>query len=210
LLGTLQNSGGNALRPAGSTQSAVGEIAADPGVFISSSDTKPAFEILTSGRFFSLKDFLYSSVLLDGMHCAKKQRTVRLFKMAQVIKILIVVNSRNDSDAAVRELYRSGFDPHWLRVDTEADYLASLNPDLDLILAYCDMQLQQFNSLRALELLKQGGLGIPFIIVSDIIALEAVKKMMQKGATGFVLKEFIFKLGPVVQNALKEIEKHTE
>lgn len=130
--------------------------------------------------------------------------------MAQVIKILIVVNSRNDSDAAVRELYRSGFDPHWLRVDTEADYLASLNPDLDLILAYCDMQLQQFNSLRALELLKQGGLGIPFIIVSDIIALEAVKKMMQKGATGFVLKEFIFKLGPVVQNALKEIEKHTE
>jgi DNA-binding NtrC family response regulator len=129
--------------------------------------------------------------------------------MSQLIKILIVEDRHKDTEMAVRELYRAGFDPHWLRVDTEADYLASLKPDVDLILADCDLQQQQFNCLRALELLKQGGLEIPFIIVCGSIGVESVVKMMQKGATNFVLREYIFQLGPVVHSALKKIEEHT-
>jgi DNA-binding NtrC family response regulator len=122
--------------------------------------------------------------------------------MPQTIKILIVGNNARDAELLVRELYRSGFDPHWLRVDTETDYASNLSPDLDLILADCDMQ--QFTSLRALELLKQRGLKIPFIIASGTMGVETAVKAMQEGATDYLLKERIARLGPVVHRALKE------
>jgi DNA-binding NtrC family response regulator len=123
--------------------------------------------------------------------------------MSQTIKILIVEDNASDTELVVSELYRAGFDAHWLRVDTEADYLANLSPDLDLILADCDMP--QFGSLRALELLKQRGLKIPFVIVSGDTGVATAVKTMQQGAADYLLKERIGQLGPVVQRAMKEI-----
>jgi DNA-binding NtrC family response regulator len=124
--------------------------------------------------------------------------------MPQTIKILIVGENASDAELLVRELYRAGFDPHWLRVETEEDYVNSLNADLDLVLADCDMP--QFGSLRALELLKQRGLKIPFVIVSGVTGVETAVKTMEQGATDYLLKERIARLGPVVHRALKEIE----
>lgn len=122
--------------------------------------------------------------------------------MPQTIKILIVEDNDRDAELLVRELYRAGFDAHWLRVETEDDYLNNLNPDLDLILADCDMS--QFGSLRALELLKQRGLEIPFVIVSGPVSVETAVKVMQEGAAGYLLKEQIARLGPVVNRSLKK------
>jgi DNA-binding NtrC family response regulator len=123
--------------------------------------------------------------------------------MSEQIKILIVEDNAGDTELVVRELYRAGFDAHWLRVDTEADYLANLSPDLDLILSDCDMP--QFGSLRALELLKQRRLEIPFIIVSGDTGVETAVKTMEQGATDYLLKERISRLGPVVHRAMKKI-----
>jgi len=127
--------------------------------------------------------------------------------MSQQIKILIVENNVSDTELVVRELYRAGFDAHWLRVDTEADYLANLSPDLDLILSDCDMP--QFGSLNALELLKQRGLKVPFMILSGDIGVETAVKTMQQGAADYLLKEQIGRLGPVVHRAMKEVEERT-
>ena len=67
----------------------------------------------------------------------------------------------------VRELRRAGFEPDWRRVDTEADYLQALVPDLDIILS--DYSMPQFDAPRALRLLQERGLDIPFIIVSGTV-----------------------------------------
>jgi signal transduction histidine kinase len=125
--------------------------------------------------------------------------------MSQNIKILIVEDSPNDTELVVRELYRAGFDPHWLRVETEADYLANLGSGLDLILS--DYAMPQFSGLRALALLKQSGLEIPFIIVSGTIGEETAVITMQQGAADYLLKDRIGRLGPAVSHALKEIEE---
>jgi DNA-binding NtrC family response regulator len=124
--------------------------------------------------------------------------------MPQTIKILIVGDNDRESESLVRELYRAGFDPHWLRVETEEDYVSHLGQGLNLILSDSDMT--RFSSLRALDLLKQSGLEIPFVIVSGEFGVETAVKAMEAGATGYLLKETIARLGPTVRRAMKEAE----
>jgi two-component system, cell cycle sensor histidine kinase and response regulator CckA len=129
--------------------------------------------------------------------------------MSEKIQILIVEDNPNDAELLVRELQRISFDFDWQRVDTEAAYLAMLNPNLDLILS--DYDMPQFSGLRALELLKQQpALDIPFIIVSGTIGEEVAVAAMQKGAADYLLKDRIVRLGPAVRRALHEVEEHGE
>ena len=118
---------------------------------------------------------------------------------------MIVESSSNDTELLMRELYRAGFDPHWLRVDTESDYLANLSPDLDLILS--NYALPQFSGSRALALLQKKGLEIPFIIISGTNSVEIALKVLREGAADYVLKEQIAQLGQVVNQVVKDFEE---
>jgi len=129
--------------------------------------------------------------------------------MPDKIQILIVEDNPADADLVVRELRRAEFDFDWQRVDTEAEYLAALKPNLHLILS--DYQMPQFSGLRALELLKQQpALDIPFIIVSGTIGEDVAVVAMQQGAADYLLKDRIARLGPSVRRALHEVEEHVE
>jgi hypothetical protein len=55
--------------------------------------------------------------------------------MATSLKVLILEDRPADAALMVHELRQAGFDPMWRRVETEADYLAHLHADLDVILA---------------------------------------------------------------------------
>ncbi|HEV3273210.1 MAG TPA: response regulator [Candidatus Methylacidiphilales bacterium] len=129
--------------------------------------------------------------------------------MPEKIEILIVEDNPTDAELLVRELYRAGFEFEWTRVDTEAAYLAKLNPGLNLILS--DYEMPQFSGLRALELLnQQPALDIPFIIVSGTIGEEMAVMAMQQGAADYLLKDRTARLGPAVRRALKEVEERSE
>jgi glycogen phosphorylase len=119
----------------------------------------------------------------------------------QRLHALIVEDSPSDAELMVGELLRSGFDLVWHRVDSEADYLARLEQPPDIILA--DYALPQFSGLRALELLQQQGLAIPFILVSGTIGEEAAVAAMKQGATDYVLKDRMGRLGAAVMCALQ-------
>jgi len=127
--------------------------------------------------------------------------------MSRPIKVLIVEDNPDDAELVASELHHAGFHPDWLRVDTEADFLNHLSPNLDLILS--DYAMPQFSGLRALELLKKRGLEIPFIIVSGTIGEETAVKMMQQGAADFLLKDRIARLGPSVRHAMQTVEERT-
>src|SRR5277367_116308 len=125
------------------------------------------------------------------------------------IQILILEDNPTDAELVVRELRRAGFDFDWERVDTEANYLARLNPGLHLILS--DYVMPQFSGLRALELLKQQpALEIPFIIVSGTIGEETAVAAMRQGAADYLLKDRVTRLGPAVRRALREVEERAE
>jgi signal transduction histidine kinase len=129
--------------------------------------------------------------------------------MPRQIRILIAEDNPNDAQLLVRELHRAELDFEWHRVDTEPDFVARLEPGLDLILS--DYDMPQFSGRRALELLKQRpALEIPFIIVSGTIGEETAVAAMQQGAADYLLKDRIVRLGTAVRRALQDVEDRKE
>ena len=114
----------------------------------------------------------------------------------------ILEDQPTDAELMVRELRRAGFDPHWQRVEAEPEYCAHLDPALDVILA--DYKLPQFDAVRALQRLQERGLDIPFIVVSGAISEEVAVECMKQGASDYLLKDRLARLGPAVAQALEQ------
>jgi PAS domain S-box-containing protein len=125
-----------------------------------------------------------------------------LLKMSEQIQVLIVEDNPADAELLLRELRRAQFDPKWQRVETEADYLSSLRPDLDLILS--DFEMPEFNGLRALELLKERGCDIPFIMVSGTIGEDTAVAAIKQGAADYLMKDRLARLGTAVGHTLEQ------
>lgn len=122
--------------------------------------------------------------------------------MARPLHVLIVEDNPLDAELVIRELRKAGFDPLGERVDAEGPYLEKLQPGLDVILS--DFQLPQFNGLRALELLQERRLEVPFILISGTIGEDTAVDAMKRGAADYLLKDRLTRLGPAVQHAVEE------
>src|SRR5690242_3786902 len=120
--------------------------------------------------------------------------------MAEVLHVLLLEDQPTDAELVLYALRQAGFDPHWKRVDTEIEYLEFLNEDLDIILA--DFSLPQFSAPNALALLQERNFDIPFIIVTGTVSEMAVIECMQQGATDYLLKDRLSRLGPAIRKAL--------
>ena len=118
------------------------------------------------------------------------------------LRALIVEDDAADAELMVAELHRSGFELSWVRVETEQEYVARLADSPEIVLA--DYALPQFSGSRALELLQQFGSGIPFIVVSGTVGEEAAAAIIKRGATDYVLKSSLARLGPAVTRALQD------
>jgi len=121
--------------------------------------------------------------------------------MSIPLRLLILEDCAPDAELMVEMLLSSGFDPTWKRTDNEVDYLASLDPCPDLILS--DFSMPQFDARHALHLMKERGLDIPFIIVSGCIGEETAVQCMKDGASDYLLKDRLARLGPAVTHALE-------
>jgi PAS domain S-box-containing protein/putative nucleotidyltransferase with HDIG domain len=121
--------------------------------------------------------------------------------MPGLLRVLFLEDNPSDVDLLLHALKRAGYVPEWERVDTEADYLARLSPDLDVILA--DYNLPQFDALRALSRLRERQLDIPFIVITGSIEEIAVECMKQ-GASDYLLKDRLGRLGQAVERAVSQ------
>ena len=121
--------------------------------------------------------------------------------MSIPLRMLILEDRPSDADLMVLELEGAGFAPDWKRIDTEKDYLASLDSELDIILS--DYSLPQFDGLRALTLLQDQGLDIPFILVTGGFE-ELGIACMKRGASDYLIKDRLGRLGVAVSQALEE------
>jgi PAS domain S-box-containing protein len=120
--------------------------------------------------------------------------------MPKMLHILIVEDQPADVDLMLHELRKAGYEPKVTSVETESEYLSALGKQPELILA--DYTLPQFNGLRALELLQERNLEIPFIIISGTINEEVAVQAMKNGAADYVLKDRMARLGQAVDHAL--------
>ena len=118
------------------------------------------------------------------------------------LRILLVEDNPADAQLVLQQLKEAGFNPEFTRVETEAEFLANLEQVPDLVL--CDYNLPQFNALRALELLTERRPEVPFLIVSGSIGEETAVEAMRRGATDYLLKDRLGRLGTAVAHALEQ------
>jgi two-component system cell cycle sensor histidine kinase/response regulator CckA len=118
------------------------------------------------------------------------------------LRVLLVEDRPTDAELIVRQLKRAGFEPAWHRVENEPEFLDALDPALDVILA--DFNMPQFSAPRALDLLKSRDLDVPFIVVSGSIGEETAVQVLKSGASDYLLKDRLARLGQAVQRAIDE------
>ena len=75
-------------------------------------------------------------------------------------------------------------------------------PDLDVILS--DYSMPQFDGPRALRLLQERGLDVPFILVSGTVGEDTAVAAMKEGANDYLIKDRLTRLGTAVRQAIEQ------
>ncbi|MBN8710282.1 MAG: hypothetical protein BGO12_21320 [Verrucomicrobia bacterium 61-8] len=122
--------------------------------------------------------------------------------MMRPLRLLLIEDNQFDAELTLRALRSADFDLDYCRVETEADLVAALDREIDIVLSdYC---LPQLNGLRALEIVKESRPDVPFIIISGTIGEETAVDAIKKGATDYLLKDRLARLGSAVHHALEQ------
>ena len=123
--------------------------------------------------------------------------------MSPHLRILLIEDSEEDARLVLREVQRGGYEVESERVETaNAMQVALRRQPWDLII--CDFSLPSFNAPKALELLKESRIDLPFIIVSGTIGEESAVNALKAGAHDFIIKGNFARLIPAIQRELKD------
>ncbi len=129
--------------------------------------------------------------------------------MAKVLRVLILEDIATDAEMALRELRQAGLVIESRRVMAEAEFvreLAEFAPDLIL----ADYSLPEFDGPSAVKIVLDQSPRVPVIIVSGTVGEERAIETLKLGATDYVLKQRLERLGPVVKRALHEAAERRE
>lgn len=125
------------------------------------------------------------------------------------LNILIIEDSEEEVILLLNELKKSGFNVKWKRVENSKETKKAITEDnWDIILS--DYKMPQFNASDALDIIKDLGLDIPFIVVSGSIGEENAVKIMKDGAHDFVSKNTPKRLIHSIERELEESVRRRE
>jgi PAS domain S-box-containing protein len=127
--------------------------------------------------------------------------------MKTPLRLLLVEDSETDALFLLRELRREyGHEPIFERVETAEEMAAALDgAPWDAVVS--DYFVPDFGALKALALLKEKGLDLPFIVVSGVVGEQAAVAAMRAGAHDFVMKNNLARLVPTIERELREAEE---
>src|SRR5438874_8031025 len=125
------------------------------------------------------------------------------------LRVLHLEDDARDTELVQGALEGEGIQSELTRVEREEDFLAALKREsLDLILA--DYTLPSFDGLSALNITQQHSPEVPFIFVSGTLGEDVAIEALKTGATDYVLKTRLRRLGPAVKRALHEAQERAE
>lgn len=123
--------------------------------------------------------------------------------MAETLQVLIVEDSENDAELLVYYLEKAGYSIVSEIVEDASAFQKALSKrPWDVIFA--DHQMPRFSSLEALQILKETGLDIPFIIISGTIGEEEAVNALKAGASDYMKKQSLGRLIPAIQREIRE------
>jgi len=117
-------------------------------------------------------------------------------------KLLLMEGRPADARLLLQGLREAGYAPTARCVDREQDFIAALDPGLDVILT--DYVVPGWSGEAAITAVQAAKLDVPIIVVSGIIGDESAAAVMRLGAVDFLLKDRLARLGSAVARALSE------
>jgi CheY-like chemotaxis protein len=123
--------------------------------------------------------------------------------VSKPVKILLVEDSERDTALLMLYLRRGGFQPTLHRVETGPEMKAELERSADWDIVISDFNLPRFNAHAALATLRESGRQVPFIVLSGGMADDVVGKIIEAGATHFILKHQMAQIVPIIERAIQ-------
>ncbi|CAN0401198.1 unnamed protein product, partial [Phaeothamnion confervicola] len=126
--------------------------------------------------------------------------------LSRPLRLLLVEDTEEDALLVLRELRKAGFTVACTRVESaEAMREALQTGEFDLVISdYC---LPHFSAPEALQVHKEVGKDLPFLIVSGTIGEETAVAAMRAGAHDFLVKGKYSRLIPAIDRELREAEE---
>lgn len=125
--------------------------------------------------------------------------------MSAQIRILLVEDSSDDVMLVQRQLKREPLEIEY-RVEATEQGVRRAFEEFHPQLVLSDFSIPGFSGADALRLAVTLAPSVPFIFVSGTIGEEVAIECLQSGATDYVLKGNLRRLGPAVRRALRESE----
>jgi PAS domain S-box-containing protein len=129
--------------------------------------------------------------------------------MGSPLRILILEDVPMDAELVEYELERARIPFTARRVDTREAFLRELEAFLpDVILS--DYTLPRFDGMAALSLARERAPATPFLIVTGSVNEETAVGCMKAGATDYLLKSNLARIGPAIEGALARVSARME
>jgi two-component system, cell cycle sensor histidine kinase and response regulator CckA len=125
------------------------------------------------------------------------------------LRILILEDVPMDAELVEYELERARIPFSSRRVDSREEFLRELDDfGPDVILS--DYTLPRFDGMTALSLARERAPSIPFLIVTGSVNEETAVGCMKAGATDYLLKSNLARIGPAIEAALERSRAHAQ
>lgn len=125
--------------------------------------------------------------------------------MQNTVHVLVIEDNEDDAFLEIDELTRAGFTIEYEQIQSRNELINALEKkSWDCIIS--DFSMPQFSGLEALEIVKDFGIDIPFILVSGAMGEETAVAAMKAGAHDYIMKNNLKRLVPAFERELREAD----
>ncbi|MBL8165064.1 MAG: PAS domain S-box protein [Anaerolineae bacterium] len=122
------------------------------------------------------------------------------------LNVLHIEDSEDDALLIKRILKQGGYAVTTRRVDTATGLRDALKSHTwDIIIS--DFSMPNFNGTQALQIIRESGSDLPFIVVSGAIGEEMAVAVMKAGANDYVMKDNLQRLVPAIERELRDVDE---
>jgi diguanylate cyclase (GGDEF)-like protein len=119
------------------------------------------------------------------------------------LNLLLIEDSEDDALLVERALRQAGYDVQMTQVDTAEGLQEALRTSA-FDVAIADYTMPTFSGTRALAMLREQGIDVPFIFVSGTIGEDVAVAAMKTGASDYIVKGNLSRLAPAIERELRD------
>src|SRR5688572_17601808 len=126
------------------------------------------------------------------------------------LRILHLEDNPLDRELLAMSLANDGLVCEFVTADQQREFEAALGGQTSFDLILSDFTLPSYDGMSALAAARKMKPETPFIFVSGTIGEERAVESLKSGATDYVLKNHLVRLGAVIRRALRDAQERVE